>query len=69
MTANPAFVEFELQASQTSDVCSIPIARSINNDDSTVLTPLTLLKRPIKHGFLVPSRVREATLDSALKEK
>jgi len=32
--ANPAFVEFELQASQTSDVGSIPIARSISLDDS-----------------------------------
>src|SRR5260370_3588507 len=33
---------------------SIPIARSINHDDSIVLTPLTPLKRPIKQGFLVP---------------
>src|SRR6266513_143099 len=32
-----------------------PIARSINHDDSIVLTPLTPLKRPIKQGFLVPS--------------
>jgi len=30
-----------LKASQGSDVGSIPIARSINHDDSTVLTPLT----------------------------
>jgi len=37
-----------------SDVGSIPIARSINRDDSIVLTPLTPAKRPIKQGFLVP---------------
>jgi len=43
-----------VKASQVSDVGSIPIARSINHDDSIVLTPLTPLKRPIKQGFLVP---------------
>src|SRR5580658_1557200 len=42
------------KASQASDVGSIPIARSINHDDSIVLTPLTPLTRPIKQGFLVP---------------
>ena len=43
-----------IEASQASDVGSIPIARSINHDDSIVLTPLTPLKRPIKQEFLVP---------------
>ena len=42
------------QCTQASDMGSIPIARSINHDDSIVLTPLTSLKRSIKQGFLVP---------------
>jgi hypothetical protein len=52
------------KTSQASDVGSIPIARSINHDDSIVLTPLIPLKRPIKLGFLVPSldRVFDASL-------
>src|SRR5205807_4348972 len=37
-----------LQASQASDVGSIPIARSINHDDSTVLTSLTYQNPPGK---------------------
>jgi hypothetical protein len=44
------------RTSQASEVGSIPIASSINRDDFIVLTPLTTLKRPIKQGFLVPSR-------------
>src|SRR5882762_1471143 len=43
-----------LRASQASDVGSIPIARSINRDDSSVLTPLTLLKKATKPRVLVP---------------
>ncbi len=43
-----------IEASQASDVGSIPIARSINRDDSSVLTPLTLLKKATKPRVLVP---------------
>src|SRR5467141_3517357 len=42
------------QASQASDVGSIPIARSITHDDSIVLTPLNQLNTAIKPGILVP---------------
>ena len=42
------------KTSQASDVGSIPIARSINHDDSIVLTPLTLLKKAIKPRVMVP---------------
>jgi hypothetical protein len=43
-----------IEASQASDVGSIPIARSIIRDDSIVLAPLTPLKRPVKAMVLVP---------------
>jgi hypothetical protein len=36
------------EASHASDVGSIPIARSINHDDSIVLTPLNQLNTAIK---------------------
>jgi hypothetical protein len=39
-----------IEASQASDVGSIPIARSRFLDDSVVLTPLTTLSRAIKQG-------------------
>ena len=54
IAANLRVFDYLQQASQASDVGSIPIARSINHDDSIVLTPLTPLKRPITQGFLVP---------------
>ena len=44
----------DVQASQGSDVDSIPIARSINHDDSIVLTPLNPLNAAIKPLDLVP---------------
>jgi hypothetical protein len=39
------------RTSRASDVGSTPIARSINHDDSIVLTPLNPVKKPIKQGF------------------
>jgi hypothetical protein len=54
---------FLLQASQASDVGSIPIARSITHDDSVVLTPLNQLKYGHKIGrfgpVMVPTRMVE----------
>ena len=51
------------QASQASDVGSIPIARSITHDDSVVLTPLNQLKYGHKIGrfgpVMVPTRMVE----------
>jgi len=41
-------------ASQASDVGSITIARSINHDDSIVLTSLNQLNTATKFGVLVP---------------
>src|ERR1700730_10435641 len=41
-----------IEASQASDVGSIPIARSINPDDSIVLTPLTYQNPPEKRPVL-----------------
>jgi hypothetical protein len=52
--ANSIAFRFQLQASQTSDVGSIPIARSITHDDSIVLTPLNQLNTATKLGVLVP---------------
>jgi hypothetical protein len=42
------------KASQGSGLGSIPVACSINRDDSIVLTPLTPLISAIKPGGLVP---------------
>jgi hypothetical protein len=42
------------KAFQASDMGSIPISRSINRDDSIVLTPLRPLISAIKLGVLVP---------------
>jgi hypothetical protein len=44
-----------IEASQASDVGSIPIARSINHDDSTGLTRLTYLYSARKWTVLDPS--------------
>ena len=47
---------------QTSDLGSIPIARSITHDDSIVLTPLDQLNTATKLGFLV-LRVQVETVE------
>jgi hypothetical protein len=52
--ANSIAFRFQFQASQASDVGSIPIARSITHDDSIVLTPLNQLNTATKQGVLVP---------------
>ena len=44
----------KFKTSQASDVGSIPIARSINPDDSVALTLLNLSNETIKQGVLVP---------------
>src|SRR5271170_864376 len=53
-----------IEASQASDVGSIPIARSINLDDSIALTRPSRLKYPIKHLFLDASWTLRFQLDA-----
>src|SRR5882762_5512410 len=49
-----------IEASQASDVGSIPIARSINPDDSIVLTPLTYQNSPEKRSEAIRKKLPDA---------
>src|SRR5882762_2863916 len=56
-----------IEASQASDVGSIPIARSINPDDSIVLTPLTCQNSPEKRSEAIRKKLPDALSRPALE--